>query len=53
MKFRHIMVPYDGSDHAKNALQYAKDLVDTCPEAHISVVHAVPFSYVGMDRMGT
>lgn len=53
MKFRHIMVPYDGSDHAKNALQYAKDLVDTCPEAHISVVHAVPSSYVGMDRMGT
>lgn len=53
MKFRHVMVPYDGSDHAKNALQYAKDLVATSPEARITVVHAVPSSYVGMDRMGT
>lgn len=26
MMFRHVMVPYDGSDHAKNALNYAKDL---------------------------
>ena len=53
MKFRHIMVPYDGSDHAKNALRYAKDLVAGDDEAKVSVVHAVPSSYIGADRMGT
>ena len=51
--FRHVMVPYDGSDHAKNALNYAKDLVAGDADAKLSVVHAVPSSYMGVDRMGT
>ena len=53
MMFRHVMVPYDGSDHAKNALNYAKDLVAGDADAKLSVVHAVPSSYMGVDRMGT
>ena len=51
MMFRHVMVPYDGSDHAKNALNYAKDLVAGDADAKLSVVHAVPSSYMGVDRM--
>ena len=51
MMFRHVMVPYDGSDHAKNALNYAKDLVAGDADAKLSVVHAVPS--MGVDRMGT
>ena len=38
MMFRHVMVPYDGSDHAKNALNYAKDLVAGDADAKLSVV---------------
>ena len=53
MMFRHVMVPYDGSDHAKNALNDAKDLVAGDADAKLSVVHAVPSSYMGVDRMGT
>ena len=53
MMFRHVMVPYDGSDHAKNALNYAKDLVAGDADAKLSVVHAVPSSFMGVDRMGT
>lgn len=53
MMFRHVMVPYDGSDHAKNALNYAKDLVAGDADAKLSVVHAAPSSYMGVDRMGT
>ena len=53
MMFRHVMVPYDGSDHAKSALNYAKDLVAGDADAKLSVVHAVPSSYMGVDRMGT
>lgn len=53
MKFSNIMVPYDGSEHAKNALAYAKDLVANDPEAKITIVHAVPSSYVGADALNT
>ncbi len=53
MKFKHIMVPYDGSDHAKSALAYAKDLAADCPDAKISVVHAIASGIVGADQLGT
>lgn len=53
MKFSHIMVPYDGSEHAKAALAYAKNLAADSPEAKISVVHAIPAGIVGADQMGT
>ncbi len=53
MKFRNIMVPYDGSDHAKNALNYAIGLAAESDETKVSVVHAVPSGYMGADLMGT
>lgn len=53
MKFSHIMVPYDGSEHAKAALAYAKNLAADSSEAKISVVHAIPSGIVGADQMGT
>ena len=53
MKFKHVMVPYDGSDHAKSALAYAKELAAECPEMKISVVHAISAGIVGADQMGT
>ncbi len=53
MKFRNIMVPYDGSDHAKNALNYAIGLAAESDDTKVSVVHAVPSGYMGADLMGT
>lgn len=53
MKFRNIMVPYDGSEHAKNALNYAIGLAAEGDDTKVSVVHAVPSGYMGADLMGT
>lgn len=53
MKFRNIMVPYDGSDHAKNALNYAIGLAVESSDTKVSVVHAVPSGYMGSDFIGT
>lgn len=38
MGFKNILVPYDNSEHAKNALKEAIDLVEGCAEAQIHVV---------------
>lgn len=51
--YSKIMVPYDGSDHAKSALEYAKGLVLDVPDAHLFVVHVVPSGVMGLDRIGT
>lgn len=53
MMFNRIMVPYDGSDHAKNALEYAKGLAADLPSVGLSVVHVVPPGIVGIDELGT
>ena len=53
MMFSKIMVPYDGSDHAKNALEYAKGLMADLPSVRLEVVHVVPSGVVGVDAMGT
>lgn len=42
MLYTKIMVPFDGSDHAKDALAYAKELLALASEAKLAVVHAVP-----------
>lgn len=42
MQFKTIMVPFDGSDHAKAALECAKGLLGDSPEAKLLVVQAVP-----------
>lgn len=53
MMFHKILVPYDGSDHAKSALAYAKGLIGDDPDAQIIVAHAVPSGVMGLDRLGT
>lgn len=53
MMFSKIMVPYDGSDHAKSALEYAKGLMADLPAVQMEVVHVVPSGVVGVDEMGT
>ena len=40
MLYSKIMVPYDGSEHAKHALEYAKGLV-AISDAKIAIVHVV------------
>ena len=41
MQFTKIMIPFDGSDHAKNALDVALGLAGECPQAQIHVVGVV------------
>lgn len=50
MMYSKIMVPYDGSEHAKHALEYAKGLA--AGEASIAVVHVVPSGVMGTDQIG-
>lgn len=52
MLYSKIMVPYDGSEHAKHALEYAKGLAATS-DAKIAIVHVVPSGVMGVDRIGT
>ena len=52
MLYSKIMVPYDGSEHAKHALEYAKGLAATS-DAKIAIVHAVPSGVMGVDQIGT
>lgn len=51
MLYSKIMVPYDGSDHAKEALRYAKELMALNPQATLHVVQALPVG--AMDFNGT
>ena len=52
MLYSKIMVPYDGSEHAKHALEYAKGLA-AASDAKISIVHVVPSGVMGVDQLGT
>ena len=53
MVFSKIMVPYDGSEHAKNALEYAKGLMADLPAVRLEVVHVIPSGVMGLDEIGT
>ena len=44
MAFKTIMVPYDGSDHAKSALEIAKEFIEENPEACLHIVSVVPIA---------
>ena len=52
MLYSKIMVPYDGSEHAKHALEYAKGLA-AISDAKITIVHVVPSGVMGVDQIGT
>ena len=52
MLYSKIMVPYDGSEHAKHALEYAKGLAGAS-DAKIAIVHVVPSGVRGVDQVGT
>ena len=52
MLYSKIMVPYDGSEHAKHALEYAKGLA-AISDAKIAIVHVVPSGVMGVDQIGT
>ena len=52
MLYSKIMVPYDGSEHAKHALEYAKGLA-VISDAKIAIVHVVPSGVMGVDQIGT
>lgn len=52
MLYSKIMVPYDGSEHAKHALEYAKGLA-AISDAKIAIVHVVPSGVMGADQIGT
>ena len=41
MKFKKILVPFDGSDHAENALQTAYDMLRDSEEAKLYVVTVI------------
>lgn len=52
MKLENIVVPYDGSDHAKRALAYAKDLAAlTNGATHVFIVHVVPSDMVDAEDL--
>lgn len=52
MLYSKIMVPYDGSEHAKHALEYAKGLA-AISDAKIAIVHVVPSGVMGVGQIGT
>lgn len=46
MRFKNILVPYDGSEHADRALDVAGDFLRNSPEAR---VHVISVTYVALD----
>lgn len=46
MRFKNILVPYDGSEHADRALDVAGDFLRSNPEAR---VHVISVTYVALD----
>lgn len=49
LHFKKILVPYDGSDHAKKALKEAVSIAETCEDAKLfvaTVVYPVPSTVV-------
>lgn len=53
MPYKKIMVPYDGSDHAKSALEHAKAIAKGNADARVFIVHVVPSGVLGADLLGT
>lgn len=51
MMYSKIMVPYDGSEHAKHAIEYAKGLT-AGTDIPIVIVHVVPSGVMGTDQIG-
>ncbi|MCI8469716.1 MAG: universal stress protein [Eggerthellaceae bacterium] len=49
MLYKRILVPFDGSDPAKNALEVAKRLIADDPEAVLSVLSVVPAGAVAAE----
>lgn len=47
MPYQTILVPYDGSDHAKSALSTAFMLARNTPGAHVHLLHVTPYNAVG------
>lgn len=46
MRYRSILVPYDGSSHASNALKVAIEMLRDNPSARLHIVTVIPFSTV-------
>lgn len=46
MSFENIVVPFDGSDHAKAAFKLAKSLVENDPNAKIHVIEIENAAYI-------
>jgi nucleotide-binding universal stress UspA family protein len=46
MKYKNILVPYDGSDPALDALAAAEELVDGVEDAHITILNVIASSDV-------
>lgn len=46
MAYKKILVPFDGSDHAKSALNIAKGLLSSEEDARLFVVNIVPMSII-------
>lgn len=53
MMFTKILVPYDGSEHAKSALEYAKGLAQMSPDVKIDIVQVIPAGIMGANSLGT
>ena len=46
MAYKKVLVPFDGSDHAKSALGIAKQLLSKDEDAKIFVINIVPMSVI-------
>lgn len=45
MKYRHILVPYDGSDHAQSAFTIARSIALESDDAEVFVLNVVPMAW--------
>ena len=52
MSFKNILVPYDNSEHAKNALRAAIDMLDGVEDAAIHVVEDLVYSSINQTGFG-
>ncbi len=46
MQFKSIVVPYDGSDHSKDALKIGKGFLDDDPEATLHVITVIDSEFI-------
>ena len=46
MQFKNIVVPYDGSDHSKDALKIGKGFLDDDPEATLHVITVIDSEFI-------